>query len=67
MNRTHEPGPEPLETFIDRRLANMQWQHEQGECAGIRCPWCDHARAVAAAREAARTETTDPVTEERLP
>jgi hypothetical protein len=36
--------PIPLEAYERRHLCHKLWQHQQGECAGIDCPYCDHAR-----------------------
>lgn len=34
----------PLEVFIREYLARVQAMHDDGECAGVECPWCAYER-----------------------
>lgn len=39
-----ETRPEPLRNFIQRHLANLCRVHDEGECGGRPCPYCDYER-----------------------
>jgi len=50
--------------FEMRHLANKRRMHDDGECAGIDCPYCDHERATGTGRYRAKVAAPPPPRDE---
>lgn len=35
-----------LDTFIQDHLSRKLQRHQEGECAGIECPWCEYEKEL---------------------